>query len=395
MLRIYQGVILSCLVVAGNSAFAQVWIQTAAPTNVWAAIASSADGSRLAALATQTCYISTNSGTTWTSNNFSASGSVLAASADGLHLVSAQSNTGEIDVSTNGGGNWAKSTNYIEAAWFSIASSADGKKLVLTEGGPLVRASTNSGATWYSLASLPNSGSQGQFAAMSADGTHVVVAINNKCICSTTNFGSNWLTNNLSIPCEAIAASADGLHFAIAPYGGNIYTSSDSGVTWTQQTNSPNALWWSIASSADGARLVAVSGSATVGGAGSVYTSMDFGSTWISNSAPSQPWQRVASSADGNQLAATVYGVSPVFRGGIWISQTTPSPQLNVSLFNNNLNLSWLVPSANFVLQEASDLNAENWTAVTNLPTLNLTNLQKQLTLPPTNSSAFFRLTSQ
>lgn len=384
-----------CLALAGSSTFAQVWTQTAAPTNVWAAIVSSADGSRLAALASQACYTSTNSGVTWTSNSFSASGAVLAASADGLHLVSGQNNTGEIDVSTNGGSNWAKSTNYIEAAWFSIASSADGRKLVITEGGPLVRASTNSGATWYSLASLPNGGSQAQFAAMSADGTHVVVAINNKCICSTTNFGLNWMTNSLSIPCEAVAASADGLNFAIAPYGGNIYTSSDSGLTWTQQTNSPNALWWSIASSADGTRLVAVSGSATAGGAGSVYTSTDSGFTWVSNSAPSQPWQRVTSSADGDKLAATVYGVSPVFRGGTWISQSTPSPQLNVSLSNNNLNLSWLVPSANFVLQEASDLDAGNWTTVTNSPALNLTNLQKQLTLPPTNSDAFFRLISQ
>ena len=97
-------------------------------------------------------------------------------------------------------------------------------------------------------------------------------------------------------------------------------------------------------------------------------------------------WSSTASSADGTVLVAAVY------RGGIWISQATPSPQLNLSISNQALNFSWPVPSANFVLQQSSDLI--NWTTLTNQPALNFTNLQEQLTLAPTSNVGFFRLSA-
>ena len=39
---------------------------------------------------------------------------------------------------------------------------------------------------------------------------------------------------------------------AAAQFGGYIYTSTDSGVTWSQQTNSSYRFWHTIASSSDG-----------------------------------------------------------------------------------------------------------------------------------------------
>ena len=39
---------------------------------------------------------------------------------------------------------------------------------------------------------------------------------------------------------------------------GYIWTSSDSGVTWVQQTSSTAQTWFSITSSSDGVKLVAV-----------------------------------------------------------------------------------------------------------------------------------------
>jgi photosystem II stability/assembly factor-like uncharacterized protein len=381
------------LLAGAPSAFAQTWTQTSAPTNNWAWIVSSADGSKLAATVYQACYTSTNAGNTWNSNSlpFTASIPLLAASADGSRLVLALSNSGEIDVSTNWGLSWTKSTNYIEAAWVSFVSSADGKRLVLTEGVSTVHASTNSGATWFTLTQLPNNGSDPQYAAISADG-NTVVALNNRCLCSTTNFGASWATNNSPPPCRAIAASADCTKLATAPYGGNIYTSADSGMTWIEQTNSPNLLWSSIASSADGTKLAAVSGAA--GGAGLIYTSSDSGFIWASNNVPEQPWRKIASSADGSQLAAVAYGYlnGVVTAGGIWAWQTTLAPQLNVSPSSANLAISWIIPSTNFVLQQSSDLTS--WANVTNTPTLNLTNLQNQISLSPSNSIGFYRLTT-
>lgn len=385
------------LLLAAHSAFAQAWTQTSAPSNYWTSIALSADGSRLAAVAddVQGIYTSTNSGATWTSNSFPAdvNGTLLAASADGLHLVAATDNSGEIDVSTNGGMNWKKSTNYIEAAWQSLVSSSDGTVLVLTEDGATVHASTNSGATWFPLAELPNSGSGAQYAVMSANASFLGVIAQGG-FYTTTNFGMNWTTNSLSLNAIArtIVGSADGSKLVTAPYGNNIFTSTNFGASWTQETNSPNLLWWSCASSADGTKLAAVCGAA--GGADVIYTSTDSGTTWASNSVPADQWSDIVSSADGNELFAIVTGSGAAPRAGVWTLQTTPSPQLNLSTSNGALTFSWLVPSTNFVLQESPDL--DNWIALTNLPALNLTNLQDQLTLAPgANNQDFFRLISQ
>jgi hypothetical protein len=95
----------------------------------------------------------------------------------------------------------------------------------------------------------------------------------------------------------------------------------------------------------------------------------------------------VASSADGNKLA-TVYSLG----GGIYTSYFTPSPQLNLSSSNDLVTLSWLVPSTNFVLQENLNLNPTNWMTVTNLPALNTSTLEEQVTISSTNHSGFYRL---
>jgi hypothetical protein len=113
--------------------------------------------------------------------------------------------------------------------------------------------------------------------------------------------------------------------------------------------------------------------------------------TWVSNSVPHNSWSLVsgvASSADGNRLFAAPY------RTGVLTVQLTPSPQINVAVSNNNLALSWLVSSMNFVLQQNQDLTPGNWVTLTNKPTLNYTNLNYQLSLSPTNTEGFFRLST-
>src|SRR3989442_1029319 len=74
------------------------------------------------------------------------------------------------------------------------------------------------------------------------------------------------------------------------------------------QTSAPITNWTSIASSADGSKLVAVANP------GPIYTSTNSGDTWTPTSAPTTNWQAVASSADGGRLIAVVNG------GGIYTS---------------------------------------------------------------------------
>jgi hypothetical protein len=118
---------------------------------------------------------------------------------------------------------------------------------------------------------------------------------------------------------------------------------------------------------------------------GIVITSTNSGATWTTNAVPFLNWNAVALSADGAKLVATV-GYPSI--GPIYVSQTTPSPVLNLSAPDNVI--SWIIPSLDFTLQQSPDLS--NWTDVTNPPVLNLTNLQNQVTLPSSDGNSFFRL---
>jgi hypothetical protein len=65
-----------------------------------------------------------------------------------------------------------------------------------------------------------------------------------------------------------VASSADGTRLVAAVFGGQLYTSTDGGVSWTPRES--NRSWQCVASSADGTRLVAGDYS------GQLYTYSDF-----------------------------------------------------------------------------------------------------------------------
>jgi cytoskeletal protein RodZ len=61
---------------------------------------------------------------------------------------------------------------------------------------------------------------------------------------------------------NSIASSSDGTHLAAtsknnSQQAGRLYTSADSGVTWTLQNGAGTPMWSTVASSADGRSLVA------------------------------------------------------------------------------------------------------------------------------------------
>ena len=84
---------------------------------------------------------------------------------------------------------------------------------------------------------------------------------------------------------------------------------------WTQ-TSAPVTNWSSVASSADGGKLIAAVGN-PFGPPGHVYTSTNSGATWAPTTAPITNWASVASSADGTRLVAAAGGIyynySPIF----------------------------------------------------------------------------------
>jgi photosystem II stability/assembly factor-like uncharacterized protein len=330
------------------------WTMTSAPSNHWMSVASSADGSQLvAAVESGSIYTSTNSGVTWISNN---------------------------------------ATNLN---WYSVASSADGTKLIAcgyaygsnNDYFGIVYTSTNSGNTWRRN-NLPVNVDEYRAVASSAHGLKLVAVPHLGKICTSTNAGETWQQgdNTSSNRWYSVASSVDGSRVVAAPDLGSIYTSSDSGATWTSNTLNQTTHPWSwVASSADGNKLAAVAGGAPA----IIYISTDSGTTWTSNTNTDQCIS-ITSSADGNKLVTSPGGGIQGATGWIYILQTTPSPQLQLTPSYTNLSLAWVVPSTNFVLQQSSDLTS--WSDATNTPTLNLTNLQNEVFLSPTSSSGFYRL---
>lgn len=266
-----------------NSALAQTWIQTSAPSNNWWCISSSADGAKLIAATANglecQIYTSTNSGLDWISNSAVAVGDAcVASSADGTVLavigVGGVSNATEsLYISTNSGASWTCASKVTNEWWASVAVSADGRKLVASGEIPEeIITSTNFGATWKQQIGTPVLTGQ-----------------------------SEW---------GPVASSADGTKLAAAVYnGGPVFISTDSGVTWV--SNMYNRAWVCVASSADGRTLGAGSASEFLVNVytnyASIYTSTNSGATWTTNVFPDSAMVlSIACSADGRKIRASV-----------------------------------------------------------------------------------------
>jgi hypothetical protein len=111
--------------------------------------------------------------------------------------------------------------------------------------------------------------------------------------------GSSWTARDSNREWTCVASSADGTKLVAGTNGGQLYTSTDSGITWTPRENTQN--WAGVASSADGSKLVGVANN------GQIYTSIDSGLTWTAR-ATVRAWTCVASSSDGSKLVAGVDG---------------------------------------------------------------------------------------
>lgn len=384
---------------ATDPARAQDWLLTEAPTNlVWSSIACSADGSRLVAGTYGSgIYLSTDGGYTWSPGSAPTTNSTcssVVSSADGTRLAALDN--GYVYISADAGITWT-SNQLSSSSLDALASSADGTELVVTAAGGVVYASENAGMSWSSQ-TLP--GVSGLSVASSADGTKLVAASGTGTIFSSTNSGATWQisgapTNRIWV---SIASSADGTKL-VAGADEAIFTSMDSGTTWTSNSI-PDGLISCVAVSADGTKMAAVTenGVIPVGGSpdGIILISTNSGVTWTSSLSPDGTWRGLASSADGSKLFAarsdTFTALPPLLVGGIYNWLTTPNPALKLIHSAGNSLISWIVPSTGFTLQQNPGLNPNAWTDVSVTPALNFTNLNLEAAVSPTNGQCFYRL---
>lgn len=369
----------------------QNWVETSAPSNYWNRVASSADGIKLVAVAGSgggigCVYTSADSGATWVSNNVpNTTWSAVACSRDGCRIV-AVANSGLVYLSTNFGSQWIQSTNAPSAYWNSCASSADGTIDIAVNESPTAYVSTNSGLTWQPSRSVSSTVLALTAVAISADGGLMAVGAQfnsfGSSIFVSTNLGMSWRTNSEStFPVQSITASTNGAFLAASSPGFGIFISTNFGVTWSN--GNLNAAYV-VTSSSDGSKLAAFERASN----NPIFRSIDFGATWMLTSAPSNDWHSIASSADGTKLVIVDRGET-TGGGGIYVWQP---PQLSIASSDSGLAITWPTNVGNFILQENSALRTTNWTDVTNDAAI--LNDQYEILVSPEDPENFYRLRS-
>ena len=111
-----------------------------------------------------------------------------------------------------------------------------------------------------------------------------------------------------------VAASTNFRTIVATVYNGNIYKSTNSGVSWVALTGAGSRYWRGIACNTDCSKMTAVSHQTGYGG--NIWLSTNGGVNWSTISgAGSRQWMGITASADFTDLLATVEG------GQIWRSK--------------------------------------------------------------------------
>ena len=386
--------------------YSGAWKFAAAPSGDWSSLAGSTDCSKLVAVGSGEIFRSADSGMTWSQAATPPGNSLnsVASSMDGTNLVGASTGSfydnvyrdGAIYRSSDGGATWIQTTapsNY----WQSVASSADGAKLVAASGAyrgdGLIYISHDSGATWR-----PTSARRNEWigVASSSDGTKltaVATGDGDGLIYTSTDSGANWLPATApSNDWATVASSADGTKLVAAAGAargdGLIYASNDSGTNWRATCAQPG-YWHSVVSSSNGTKLAAIAGAY-------IIISTNSGATWMPAEAPAGNWKVLAMSADGTNLVAlSSDGFVCILNACAATPPVPPPPLLDLELSGTNLDVSWLVPSTPFVLEQSSELCSTSWAEVPTSPTLDFTNLHYRVRQTASSQMGFYHLKQQ
>jgi hypothetical protein len=274
------------------------WVPRDAARN-WTGIATSTNGMNLVAFDQgKLIYLSTNGGVTWVPPQVSPqrNWTTAASSADGERLIVGTSGD-YLFISTDSGQSWGQRVAPGQRVWTGVASSSNGSNLVAVASGasPLFM-SADGGASWTQP---QNAGVQNWTSvACSADGISIVAATTAFTAISRDR-GTNW-TSVLNQVVIALACSSDFQRIVAAVNNGNIYTSSDAGVTWIKRDASGAKAWRDLTCSADGSIIAATAPDG-------ISISVDGGGAWTVR-AGAKNWQAIACSSDGTKFAATVFG---------------------------------------------------------------------------------------
>jgi len=278
---------------------------------------------------------------TWSQREQIRTWSGVASSSDGVKLLACSSgNTGRIYYSLDSGVTWAQS-NVLSFVFTGVASSSDGVKGVAVADGDQIYLSVDSGANF--VTSYPGY-KYWSCVASSSDGVNLVAGAGKPdYIYTSTNSGVNW-TQRTGAGLQtwlSVASNSTGT-ILYASYGyPYLRTSTDSGVNWIDCDVVPsgNKQWRGVATDSTGTFLISCV-EATTGFPGYIYTSTDGGVTLIERaSAGSRLWKSVASDSTGTNLVASVtngYIYTSADGGVTWTQQDNAGSRNWVSVASDS-----------------------------------------------------------
>jgi|GEM_PF-1054748 len=236
-------------------------------TTAWYAVAGTPDGSTYFALNSQGAVRkSTNDGVTWTqvAANIGAARitNTLSVSSNGNTVAALRSNG--VSVSLNSGSTWASPVAIPGGTITDMALSDDGNYLYVTSSDGNVYKNVYSGSAWSGWSSLPNMAIQATAGASmidtSADGSKIY-AISPTIFKASSDYGATGVTKTFPTNSAKgdLKVSADGTRLIGRDSSGFIYTSINSGDTWTTHNTGPmiDTAWGAVGVSSNGAYMVA------------------------------------------------------------------------------------------------------------------------------------------
>jgi hypothetical protein len=248
----------------------------------------------------------------------------IASNLSGQYLV-AGTYSGEIWRSSTYGLMWTISPDNVGSICNAITSDSTGQYLAATvndgQGGN-IWLSTNYGANWvnYGLSYLNKKWTS---IASNSNGQYLAAATEDGDIWRSSNSGVTWSIslNNVGAKCNAITSDSTGQYLAAATDNGYIWRSSNSGVTWTISQNSVGTKCNAITSDSTGQYLAATVNNG-LGQGGNIWLSTNYGESWVNYglSYLNQNWTSIASNSDGNYLIACSEQVGGNGINSIWYS---------------------------------------------------------------------------
>lgn len=284
----------------------------------WRSVDTDKTGQKVIATDNNDVFVSNDGGTTWV--NVSDGTAIdtsyfqdVAISADGSTLVVGGTPDG-VFTSTDGGTTWTNTMlgeGIPQGNWYSVDVNEDGTKMVAALIGSDVYVTSDAGGTWTNATSVtPGTGRPWSGVMISEDASTIAIGSFNSDILISHDLGTTWYDaaaapGSVLPPWSAwgtIAATPDGQTLVLGnEYGGDIYKSTDAGLTWANLT-SGNAesgqSWKGIDITDDGQHIIAIDDT------GSIHVSHDGGATFANavkySSMTGQSWTAAALSGDGS-----------------------------------------------------------------------------------------------